>query len=401
MNTGIDEKNAVTVKPSKRKKEKVAHWAEVHSARRQLLSFGDMRIFPSESGPGFTVKWMTGNAPRKKTLPTMEAAEEFAVMMKQAQEAALTKLEESAPGSVELLAAFARKVGPRNLFDKLMSECSRIEGVPIEEAMEVFLKSLEDADRTAHYRASMRWALNKFVRVGGAVHELTGEKVREALNGVTHQGSLRYIRTALHTFWKFCAKREMVSKYADCPADTMPEQKRRIYTPEIFTPDEMVQLLAHASSPEYLTYLIIGGFCGARPAEVLRLQWEHWRPDTKSLVFPCQVTKTSRRRVCNVEDNVVQWLKLLSIGKRPDEPMVRLSASDLADVRAATEASAGVMWKQNALRHSYASYHLEKYGNAPITAKNCGHRVEVMETHYMQITDKAAADRWFNIVPEA
>ena len=61
--------------------------------------------------------------------------------------------------------------------------------------------------------------------------------------------------------------------------------------------------------------------------------------------------------------------------------------------------NSGVPHKMNGLRHSYASYHLEKYSNAALTAKNCGHQVSILETHYMQITDKATACQWFNIIP--
>jgi len=386
-------------KERRKKKAKVAHWSEVHSARRQILAHGDISIAPVSDRPGFFVMWKTGNSHQRKLFPTLLAAEEFAVVLKEAQEVALNKLEESAPGAVELLAAFARKVGAAQLFNRLMQECVNIAGVPVMQAVDGYVKSLEDLGRAKSYIHSVRWALKPLRGLKMNLHELTGPAVVELYKKYEAPGTVTYVKTVLQGLWVYASRTGAVSKISECPADALVPAKRTGRTPCVYTPEEMARLLTCATSPEFLAFLVIGGFCGARPAEVLRLQWKCWRPESRSLVFPNNVTKTMRRRVCNLEDNAVAWMTLLSVGKSPEDLIVPLRLCDLHVERALTALNSGVTWQQNALRHSYASYHLEKYSNAPLTAKNCGHQVEVMETHYMQIVDKTTAGKWFNIVP--
>lgn len=62
---------------------------------------------------------------------------------------------------------------------------------------------------------------------------------------------------------------------------------------------------------------------------------------------------------------------------------------------------AGVAIKQNALRAGYASYHLELFNNAALTAKNDGHTIAELLTTYRSITGvtKKSAQEMFSITP--
>ena len=60
---------------------------------------------------------------------------------------------------------------------------------------------------------------------------------------------------------------------------------------------------------------------------------------------------------------------------------------------------AGIDWKRNALRKSYASYRLAETGNAYTTAEETGHSVVICKKIYREIVTKDQADEWFELMP--
>jgi hypothetical protein len=60
---------------------------------------------------------------------------------------------------------------------------------------------------------------------------------------------------------------------------------------------------------------------------------------------------------------------------------------------------AGVGWKQNALRHSFASYRLAEIQDAAKVALEMGNTPEKLFRHYRELVTPEAAREWFNIMP--
>ena len=59
-------------------------------------------------------------------------------------------------------------------------------------------------------------------------------------------------------------------------------------------------------------------------------------------------------------------------------------------------------WPDNALRHSYASYHLAHYKNASELALYLGHAdTKVISQHYREVVTKEQAKSYWNIIPGA
>jgi integrase len=57
-------------------------------------------------------------------------------------------------------------------------------------------------------------------------------------------------------------------------------------------------------------------------------------------------------------------------------------------------------WPSNALRHSYASYHLAHFQDAPKTALQLGHTdTDMVFSYYRQRVRPAAAKAWWSILP--
>jgi len=61
---------------------------------------------------------------------------------------------------------------------------------------------------------------------------------------------------------------------------------------------------------------------------------------------------------------------------------------------------AGIKWKHNALRHSFASYRLAQIQNANQVALETGHTVKVLFTNYRELVTPEEAKSWFGIAPK-
>jgi len=63
--------------------------------------------------------------------------------------------------------------------------------------------------------------------------------------------------------------------------------------------------------------------------------------------------------------------------------------------------AAGIMeWPENALRHSFASYHLAHFKNAASTALELGHHDSRLTfAHYRELVKPREAERYWNIMP--
>jgi integrase len=60
-----------------------------------------------------------------------------------------------------------------------------------------------------------------------------------------------------------------------------------------------------------------------------------------------------------------------------------------------------VPWPHDALRHSFASYHLAKFQNAPALALELGHQSNALIfSNYRRRVTEAEAAEYFNLVPQ-
>ena len=57
-------------------------------------------------------------------------------------------------------------------------------------------------------------------------------------------------------------------------------------------------------------------------------------------------------------------------------------------------------WKQNALRHSYASYRLAMTNDAAAVALELGNSPEKLFKNYRKVVTRSQAVAWFNVMPE-
>jgi integrase len=161
----------------------------------------------------------------------------------------------------------------------------------------------------------------------------------------------------------------------------------------ILTVTQAARLLESAT-PDILPYIAIGLFAGLRRAEIERLDWSEIDFESGLIQVKAEKAKGARKRFVTMQPNLREWLLPLRKhkGNVTSGEMFR-QAFEQARIAAGIEE-----WPDNALRHSFASYHLAHFKNAASTALELGHHdSRVTFAHYRELVKPKDADQYWNI----
>ena len=160
--------------------------------------------------------------------------------------------------------------------------------------------------------------------------------------------------------------------------------------PSIFTPSESRKLLltAFKTDPGMIPYLAIGLFAGVRPLEIQRLQQQDITD--RYIEITAAKAKTRKRRLVSLSDNLKEWIALGGDLPLTNKPKRLARVLHIA----------GLKWKPDIMRHSFASYHLAMYRSADKTAFELGHRdSKMLFAHYRELVTQEAAQAYWAIRP--
>jgi len=201
-------------------------------------------------------------------------------------------------------------------------------------------------------------------------------------------------RTVLRTFFEYAVARG----YAPTNAVAKTAKAKVVRgAPGIFTPQQMATLLEKAPR-DFVPFIAIGGFAGLRTAEIERLDWSEIDLGQRLIHVKAEKSKTAQRRLVTISDNLAAWLAPFT---QKSGPVIDPERSIVAR-RQTREAMGFKEWPANALRHSFASYHLAHLKNAAATAAELGHTSPAMlYKHYRELVRPDAAAQWWNVIPPA
>lgn len=161
--------------------------------------------------------------------------------------------------------------------------------------------------------------------------------------------------------------------------------------------DAARRLLEHANEFGLLPYTVIGLFAGVRRAELLRLDWSAVNLVDREITIGSEIAKTRSRRVIPYGDALAAWLERCT---RCNGPVV--NPKDFEGDFGRLRRAAGIKhWPQNALRHSFASYHVAQYRDPVRTAYLLGHRggTDMLDSHYRGLVSSAKAKEFWALRP--
>jgi integrase len=165
--------------------------------------------------------------------------------------------------------------------------------------------------------------------------------------------------------------------------------------PGILSVEQARALLVNAT-PELVPFFAIGLFAGLRRAELERLDWSEIDFESGLIQVTAEKSKTATRRFVTMQPNLRQWLLPLRQLKGSVTP-----PENFRELFNQARVAAGITdWPENALRHSFASYHLAHFKNAASTALECGHTdSRVTFAHYRELVKPREAARVWKLAP--
>lgn len=166
-----------------------------------------------------------------------------------------------------------------------------------------------------------------------------------------------------------------------------------------------------------LSYVVLGMLGGIRPAEVERLLWDAVHLEERTVVVMATDAKTAARRVVDLTEQAVAWLRLIPAEMREgmrviervgweDEWVVfrRELGWDVGRGAKHLPKTEAVVrhgrWPHDALRHTFASMHYAQHKNEALLQVQMGHRsARMLHQHYRAVVTPGEARRFWALGP--
>ena len=205
------------------------------------------------------------------------------------------------------------------------------------------------------------------------VEPLTIDRWLKSLGGSETSKAMwfRYARM----FFKWCYRMRFIDR---SPLDGL-RAPRATPGKNILTPDQMKALLKAPMSDDVKALVLLGGFAGLRTVEVARMNWEDIDCKTKQIHVRPEVSKQHDGMLQRIVDMTEPLKKRIKFFEKKKGRIVTGSMEALYERRRKVALALGWEgWPDNALRHSFATYHLGRCGNAGLTAYQMGHTSTAM-----------------------
>jgi integrase len=276
----------------------------------------------------------------------------------------------------------------------LKERAARARSVALSTAIEEFLDIRESEGKSRGHVKDLTLKLKVFARKfdNKLVAEVLTRDIDSHLASLAASNQTRLNhRRALHNFFAFAVARGFV---ASNPATPSARPKVISAPPCILTPAQTRALLL-ACPREIIAAVAIAAFAGLRHAEVTRLTWDKVSIERGFIEVSAAHSKTGARRLVTITPNLRSWLDPGS-GDRGNGLVCPANYRRL--FRAAHKEAGIGSWPKNALRHSFASYHLGLHRNAAATALELGHtETRTLFAHYRELVTGESAQEYFLI----
>lgn len=349
----------------------------------------------------FVVRSKISGPWKRKFFPTKKEAQTYVQLketelLNQGKEGAIfpTSLRVMAQRDAERLDVFGKTISDAtDFYLKHLEATAR--SVPLSEALRELIRNRKSSGASKRYCYDIELRIQRFCDEFPLknVAEITTQDVDNWLGALGLAPVTRNtFRRDLRTFFSFA----MTRRYCvENPVVGTSKAKEVGGDIQILSVPQVTTLLESASEAT-LPYWALGAFAGLRPAELERIDWADFDFEENELEVKARHSKTATRRSVPIRPNLQAWLSpyRLSSGRIcPESPRKQLEAD---------RERAGLLddWPQNALRHSFGSYHLAHFKDARALALEMGNSPGVIFKHYRQLVKPAAASHYWQIVPK-
>lgn len=267
---------------------------------------------------------------------------------------------------------------------------------PVEDLLDNFLTEKEGQSVSPRHLEDLRSRISRFAEhfKGKPIGAIESEQIADWLRGLPGSPHTRQnARRVLHNFFGYAVRRKMAQTN---PVTIIPSFRIPDHEILIFTPDEIRSLLNYAA-PAIVPYLALGAFAGLRSAELLKLRWEAIEFHTGNVRIGSDIAKTRSKRLIPLADNLRAWLTPYAqphglILAEHEQWKLRRYLHEACE-------RAGIKWKNNALRHSYATYRMAVMGDAAKTSLEMGNSPNIVFKHYRELVISEQAISYWSVIP--
>jgi len=249
----------------------------------------------------------------------------------------------------------------------------------------------------------MRFHLDGFVKTHGhmLVTEITRETAQNFIAGIKGApATKRLYRRYCHGLFSFCEDRELV------PEGQNPFRQRRGQgklrqdgkVPAFFAVADVQKMMRFAEQevPEMVPALALGFFAGLRTTELRQIEWSAVKFDQKIVTVSPSIAKSRSVRNVEMSDGLIAWL----LPYRKESGCIAPQDRAWWTAQEAIARRSGAKWIKNGMRHSFATYHVAKYGNPAKTSYELGHNSpELLFRHYRGLATAQDAAKFWQIAP--
>jgi integrase len=185
---------------------------------------------------------------------------------------------------------------------------------------------------------------------------------------------------------------------------------------------------AAANRPEamnMLGFVALALFGGIRPLELRKMEWPMVDLDAGTAIVFGKHAKTRTRRVVDLSENAVAWLRL-AWRLREEFPERNVRQGPICDARRLAYADkicppsfalrwielrekcgwtprggdGAKPWPHDAMRHTYASMHYAMHQNEPLLKAQMGTGKDMLHQHYRALKTREEAERFWALAPK-
>jgi len=258
-----------------------------------------------------------------------------------------------------------------------------------------FLAAKNNVGLRPRYLRTLKASIKRFLinRREKIISEISAAEIQEYIsrNGWADSTKRSYL-VDVRTLFSFAVKRKYIREN---PALDVDSPKLDEKSPGILTAEQVERLLSACldAEPDILPIFALQLFGGIRRAEAEKITWTEI--GKQFIEIKAAKAKTRRRRLVKISQQLRAWLDCARAvgGKLPAVNYADKLKKTLEKARLRAE------WPQNALRHSFASYHYGKYRNENETAALMGNSPQMIFAHYRQLVRPAESNAFFRIMP--
>lgn len=226
----------------------------------------------------------------------------------------------------------------------------------------------------------------------------------------------QHYRGAISMIFDYAKRKDYLESDKDHQAEKTETIRVNDAKLESWSVEDMRLILKHATK-RTIPWLVLGAFAGIRSSEIERMNWEDidWSSNlilVKGKLVGGSKSRASNDRAVAMTENIKAWLspfgiykgnilKSLCVGEANKD--IYNALEDL--IHKIQKEKPLFTWKQNANRHSFATYYLAMTGDASTTALAMGNSPTMVLRRYKSIqvegktVTRAMAEKYFAILP--